>query len=520
MRALLVLALLTRVASADDEIVKGAVVKVEAQEVYISLGADRGVHGGAQLRLKRSISLRHPVTKAQVEDWVPIGSATVTQAGAVMSRAVVGELVDQIRIGDIAEVLVDRTDAPAVKPPPPDHAVPATPVDPQTAEVLGVFAAQSGQPIETRIAAWERYLSMRPTSPYADGVRKDLDALHTLRDAMRPPQGAGNELIARLAHAPPTVAFAGQPVPLVFVIDEPDRVAAAYLHFRARGSRTYRRMLLAREREIYVRGTIPADVVAPPGFDYFVEVSAPSGRSGLAFASAEQPAAVAVAPPTLLDRFGSRPGLSSVKLQAAYLDFATFDKRAGDHTDTMVMATVDFTYRLSSHVESVGVGYGVYSGSGGYADRTWIDASPIPKSGFHYGYADVEVGGDADGVHVSGGAQVIAGVGKDGFGLGVEGRLRLGERDHTNLALAARTVDQVGFLADIRFGTRPLQKMLLDISVGATNQPNEGDIGVRLGTDVEVLAINNVSILLGGSWQGRSIRHGGIGAGGGIGVYW
>jgi hypothetical protein len=104
--------------------------------------------------------------------------------------------------------------------------------------------------------------------------------------------------------------------------------------------------------------------------------------------------------------------------------------------------------------------------------------------------------------------------------MGVEGRLRIGDRDATNLALIARTVDRVGFLSEVRFGTRPIEHALLGISVGATNQPNEGDIGVKLGTELEVLAAPNASILLRGSWQGRTIDHGGLGAGAGVGFRW
>src|SRR6185503_6543472 len=92
-------------AYADDEIVRGSVVKIEAQEIYISIGVDRGVTGGSAVRLKRPVSLRHPITRATVQDWLPIGSASVTQAGAVMSRAVVGDLITAIKVGDIAEVL-------------------------------------------------------------------------------------------------------------------------------------------------------------------------------------------------------------------------------------------------------------------------------------------------------------------------------------------------------------------------------------------------------------------------------
>ncbi len=524
LRAIVVALLLSSTpAIAEDEIARGAVVKIEAQEIYVSLGANKGVAPGAALRVKRPIKLKHPVTRATIEDWIPIGSVTVTQAGATMSRAVVGELIDEIKLGDLVEILIDRPEPPATSKPapttPPGPAAP--PSDPATVEVLGIFAAQTGQTLDARIAGWERYLSTRTGSPYAEGIRKDIDVMRGLRDQMRSTSApTGSDIISSVRHEARTKAPAGQAIPLVFVMDDPTVVASAFLHYRERGARTYRRVLLQREHEIYLRGSIPAEAVTRPGVDYFVEVSDPSGRSGLAVGTPAEPVSIAVAKPSLADAFGARPGQSSVKLAADYLDFATFDSRSGDHRDYMVTANVDFTYRLDSIVQSVGVGYGVFAGAGGSANANWDLEGPLPKTGFHYGYADIEVGGTPDTIAVSAGGKVIAGVGKEGFGLGVEGRVRIGDRDSTNLAFAARTIDQVGTLSDIRFGARPAHNLLLGISVGATNQPNRDDIGVKLGTELEWIGFSNVSIILRGSWQGRNANHGGVGGGGGLGFYW
>ncbi len=522
--ALALVGFLVARAAADDEIVKGNVVKVEQQEIYVSLGTRQGVADGAAVRLKRPIKLKHPLTRAIIEDWVPIGSATITQAGGALSRAVVGEMIAAIKVGDVVEVLVDRPDrSPPVTvpvvPPPPTPAAPA--VDPAAVEVLGLFAAQTGQPLEARIAGWERYLSMRAGSPYADAIRTEVDTLRDLRDQMRPTTASSStDVVTTADHNPAKTARAGAEVPLVFVLEHPERVASAFLHYRARGARTFHSLLLAREHDIYLRGVIPARFVAPPGVDYFVEVSTPSGRSGLALGSPADPVALEVAAPPLTDQFGAAPGMSSVKIAADYLSFATFDKRSGDRTDRMVTANVDFIYRLRSWVQSIGVGYGVYSGTGGFANREWTTMDPAPRAGFQYGYADVEVGGHADKLALSAGTKVIAGVGRDGFGMGVEGRFRIGDRDGTNLLFAARTVEQVGFLTDIRFGARPAPKLLVGIGVGATNQPNRGDVGVKLATELEWIGFSSVSIILRGSWQGRDINHGGIGGGGGLGFYW
>jgi hypothetical protein len=457
-----------------------------------------------------------------------------------MSRAVVGELVTDVKVGDVAEVFVVGAAPPA----PPTSPAPQGPaiersgsagprsapegergesIDPQTAEVLALFADQAGKSVDVRIASWERFLSTRPGSPFAEAIRRDLDALRELREELRPPSVArDSETLASVQHNPLGVAPAGAAIPVVFVIDQPEHVASAYLHYRPHGARTYRSLLLAREHDIYLRGVLPAEWVQAPGIDYFVEVSTPAGRSGLALGSPEAPIAVGVAGPPIIERFASAPGRSSVKLAGEYLDFATFDQRTGgDHKDRLVDVNVDFTYRLDHTVESVGVGYGVLVGSGGYADRTWTVDQPMPRAGFDYGYVDAEVGGHTDGhLHLSVGGQLIAGVGRAGFGLGGEGRFRIGDRDRTNLMISARTIDQVGWLSQVRFGTPLAHAVRFGVSVAATDQPNDGDIGVKLGTDVEVLGGGRTSLLMRASWQGRSVAHGGLGGGAGLGVYW
>ncbi len=521
MRTIVMLAVLaawSAPARADDEIARGAVVRIEAKEIYVSLGSNRGVTSGAPLRIKRPIRLRHPITHELVQDWVPVGSASITQAGGEMSRAVLGELALEVKVGDIAEVLIDRPDAPR---PVPERGPPPPPVDPATAEVLGEFSAQSGQSIDSRIAGWERYLSQHPGSRFSAGVRRELDELRGLRDQLAPPtaiQGAGQ--LATVSHDAPATARPGVQIPVVFVLDQPDRVASAYLHYRPAGAPTYRAVLLAREQGIYLRGVVPAEAVVPPGVEYFVEVSAPNGRSGLALGSPQAPIQVEVPAPTLLDKFAAQPGRSSVRMMFDGLDFRSLDNRSGDRTDHLYQATLDFTYWLGGAVESVGVGGGVYAGIGGLRDGVWTPQMAAPESAFHFGYADVEVGGDFVGVHLALGGQLIAGVGRDGFGLGGEGRVRIGQRTGTNLVFRGRTIDQVGYLSEVRFGTRPLAQLGLAVSVGATDQPTEGDTALVLGTELELFAIRNMTILARGSWEGRSVAHAGLGGGGGLAFNW
>ena len=517
--ALLAVVLLAAPADADD-IVKGTIVKVEHQEIYVNIGAKQGVGDGAALRIKRPINLRHPVSRAPLNDWIPIGSAMVTQSGTGLSRAVIGQLIDRVRVGDVVEALVTidhmPTETPTPKPAQPEGP-PPPPVDPQTAAVLAAFAHQAGLSLDARIATWERYLSTNGTSPFAAAIRQDVEQLHGLREQLRSPDPTATEIVEQLEHDAPTTADAGAPIPLVFVVAVPERVASAYLHYRPRGQRTFTRTLLVRENDIYLRGAIPAAAVRTPGVDYFVEISSPNGAAGLAFRTPTDPMAVTVKPPPIVDRFEDGRGRSTVTLAGEYLDFATFDKRDGDRRDKLYNASVDVGYRIDSTVRRVGVGYGVIGGQGGFRDFTFDPAgSPIPVSGYNYGYADVELGLPT---YIVGG-RLIAGVGKDGFGMGVEGRGRLGAWDGTNLTVTGRNIPDVGWYTDVRLGTNPVEDLLLGVIVGATDQPNSGHAAAKLATEFQWIGNEHVTVLVRGSWQGRSSIHGGIGGGAALGFTW
>ena len=516
--AVLAAALGVSPAHAEDAIVKGSVVKIEFREIYVNLGDGQGVAGGAPIRIKRPMKLQHPVTRAAIEDWLPVGSATVTQAGAALARAVVGDLVTAIRVGDIAEVLVSRPDAQRPGPAAP-QAPAAPPVDPETREVLATFAAQTGQSLDARIAAWERYLSTHAASPYAASIRADLEALQALREQLGP-AGAARSTgpLEPLEHAVPAPTPEGAAFPVVFVLARPERVASAYLHFRTRDRRTYQRALLAREHEIYLRGVVPAEVVQAPGVEYFVEVSTPAGDARLALGSPEAPVRVDVKLPPLTDRFGGadRPGRTAVRIGGEYLDFATFDHRRGDHRDRIAIGTLDVSYEIGTAVQRIGVGVAAISGRGGSRDQVWTDRQPPPKRGYNYGRADVELGWPT----LAAGLAALAGVGRDGFGVGVEGRVRLGERRATNLQLLGQRLPELGWLAHARLGARPARDLLLGIAVGATDQPGRGETAAKLVTELEWIGLPQVALKIQGSWQGRSVAHGGIGGGAAAELTW
>ena len=394
-------------------------------------------------------------------------------------------------------------------------------VDADTAAVLQVFASLTGQPIDRRIAAWEGWLAANPGSAYAVAVRADLDVLRAQRAAVSPRRPTPGQSPIRLAHQAPTRTVAGRDVPLVFVIDDPAEVLSAWLHYRVSGAPTYTRVLLAREHDVYLRATIPAAVVAAPGVEYFVEGTVPSGESGAAYARPDRPAIVEVARPPVADAFAETRKRTRLSMMASYLDFANLDDRAGDHTDRFYLGEVDVLYRLGEVIYGVRAGYGTYAGRGGLANHAWTTTDRPPVVGFQYGYAETELrlpvrGGPSFGIA----GRVYAGVGEEGFGLGLAGRLRVGHPDGTNLSAGASAIEQIGFYSDLRLEAWPRDELPIGISVGVTDQPGSGDLGVRLAADVGWRALSWLQPTLRLSWQGRTAVHYGLGGGLGLVFDW
>lgn len=520
--ALFALIAITAGAARADEIAAGLVSKVVEREVYINLGAGRGLVAGAPVRFKRPVRLKHPVTRAPVDDWVPLGSARLAQVGKQLSMAVVeGELAAQVRVGDQVEVYVEgRAAAPAPAPAPQPAAATELPaVDPATGELLAVWAAMSGQGLDARVAGWERYLARHPGSPHAAALRADIAELRRLREELRGPDDAlASEEVGGIAHRAPHRATAGQAAPLAFLIENEAGLSSAWLHYRKRGAASYKRALLAREGDLYLRGTVPAEVVAAPGFEYFVEVATAGGQVGTAVGRPERPIEVEVERPSIASAFTGAPSRSSVSVRASYLDFATFDGRSGERTDRFLVSEADFAYRIGGWLEAVRAGFGSVQGQGGYADRSYDQMNRPEPVGFNYGYGEIEL--HAPGTPLGLALRAVSGVGQEGFGLGGEGRLRIGDPDGTSIELGASRIHEIGFLSDLRLQVAALPRAPIGFTVGVTDQPNEGDLGMLFAGDIGWRALPWLVPTLRLSYQARTVVHSGLGAGIGMVLGW
>lgn len=513
MRWIVVLMVMGGVAHADT-IAKGKIVKVEANDVFVDLGTKVGIADGARLRIKRTIRVKHPVTRKWVEDWLPIGAADVTHAGAQLSMAQLEpDLLAEVATGDVVEIYVERDDVVAPPPAPPpvadDRPLPA--VDGATTAVLAVFTGQQGGTLDARIAAWEGYLAAHGDSPYAAAVREDLGTLRDLREQLAPPTPTSTRTITGVEHVPPTQAAAGASIPLVFVLADPKAITSAWLHYRTGDAPTYQRVLLTREHELYLRGEIPADAVAAPGVEYFVEAVDARGEEGVAIA----PTTVAVAADTVAAHFAPDRLRTKLSTRASYLDFATFDHRSGDHTDRMIDVETDVTYALDGTLRALGAGFGILDGQGGLTQPP--PGIPLLHTGFQYGYAETEL---AITPRLGIATRLIAGVDRTHLGFGAEGRVRIGDPDGTALSFVASEIARVGFLTDVRFQVAPTGQVPIGLSVGVTDRPGRGDTAVRLGVDVGLRVLPWLIPVFRVSYQGRTVEHSGLGGGLGMDFQW
>ena len=495
-----------------DVVERGYVVWIEAGEMYFDIGAQTGVAVDNAVRVKRPVVLEHPVTRKKVKDELPVGALRVRQVGDALSMAVLdGALASEVRVGDVVEVLIPDRDPPApdrpapqpVEPEPEPEPEPLPEVDPDTAAVLAVWAETAGQRLDARIARWQAFLDAHAETPYADAVRERF-----------PNEASASEPRVRgIAHHAPSHARYGDPVGLAFALEDPEAIVAAWIHYRRTGDDTYRRAELVRDGDSYLRVSLPPEAAEDPGIEYFVEAATADGRVGSAVGTPMGPIEVDVSPPPSPPLIGERRRRSRVSVRTTYLDFATFDERDGDHTDEFWEFEADFLLRLLyGRLYGVRTGFGVINGTGGFGDDTMPE-----DAGFNYGYTELEMRATQ---HVAGMLRLIAGLGEEGLGFGLEARLRAGHEDLTNLTFAVSSLEEVGFLSEIRMQWAVVPHFPVGLAVGVTDRPNRGDLGVRLSTDIGWGGMDWVQPTLRLSYQGRNLDHHGLGAGLGLVFDW
>ena len=586
-----------------DANAEGTVLKIDGGDIYIDLGAKSGVGSGSSLTLMHVIVAKNPVTGKSLRDRFPLGTLKVVKAGSHLCIARASQkLLKRIRVGDevklasaprtfedpwqtqLATRKRDREARAAARKKaqmPKDPAARLARIKAERAAALaqankvigeaeaakGVWQATLGKAPKDRIAMWEAFLAGNPDSPYSKAVNTEIASLRqqmaaeaALTEKLVEPDTRQADLrVQRLAslqpgvdldspivvHAPKNV-YQGTEVHLSFTVLAPRAVERAWLYYRQSGEGSFHRTNLTADGDMYMRGSIPADAVKPPGIELFVEVSGPGDEAPApVIGSQEYPKRISVQK-QVEERPADIDNRSRVTL---FTDYVDFDGGFGNGFDQYIHAEVDFMYRFYKPIYAVRVGFGTLGGIGGPKDIIDNDPETCLDDGgnyrcrrvtFTYAYAEFEYrlknqpisvmvrpqfgNGSLDSRRSSNGQGCFTGdrdLCEIFSSAGLRLRLRIGEERKTNLTLGVGVTQQIGTVFEAAYSWDVIPKFPIKISAQVTDQPVPEDYGVRLIGDIGWRSkfdwlYPSVRI----SYQARDVDHAGLSGGAAINFDW
>ena len=560
-----------------------AVLAVDGDDVYVDLGSRDGVGAGAALELVRAVVVRDPASGATLRDRFALGRLIVERAGDHVAlthpepdlgqRARVG---DEVRLASERRAFADpwaekiaaaqaRASEPTPAPGVGTDRAAAERVVAETEAVHAVWTRTLGLPPADRIALWRGYLADHGSGRYAGAVRQEIDSLVAQEAALEQATAAADaaepvdrrrelsDALAALTGAPaaplwvaePARVLPGRAIALAFAVAEPARTRRGWLYARAAGGDAFRRLPLTSDGDAYLRGEIPAELVAGDGVDWYVEVASDDGPPEPALGSREAPRTIDVA------RDVTEPPPAAGRSQvSAVVDYVDFDGGLARGHDQYYQAEIDFGYRFLQPVHAVRLGFGTLSGTGGPKDV--IDADPAGQCrddagayrcrrvDFSYVYTEIEIRPQRvialmlrpqAGLLTTDRSDRPAGVTRCRStsdlrdcdfltGLGVRARVRFGEERGTHLVLGAGFTQGVGTLFEANYHWAPQPVIPVLLAVQVTDQPVPEDFGVRLIADVGWRGASWVYPSMRVSYQARDIDHAGLSGGVGLTFDW
>ncbi len=535
--------------------VSATIVRIDGVDFIVDLGG-AAARAGGELEVFRTVEVRHPVTRRTLRDRFVIGRVRIVQPGETLSIArLTSEPSRTVQVGDIVELELAGSSAPTRAPPSappgglppivstaPGGPAPECPeaecapcpacnpgtMDPEVTEILLAWRATLGRTPEERAQIYEAFLQRNPRSRFGGVVRMDIDFLRALglrssaaavSAAMggptTPAQARAQKIqSARRGGALKTVHL-GQPAEVALGMAPWAGVKAMQLHVGPREATSFRTIPMTLDGSGHARATVPASLVVPGGFSYFVE-AIPSEGTPVAVLGAESAPQVVdvVVPPAQDPRRQSRVRVSG--------EFVNFNQKELD--DWYFLTEGDFLYRVrAGALSGVRVGYGVYRGEGGeLAEIDPEDAGPelAPQpAGFTYGYTELEIElhryfGVRPRVSVGLGQPADPASETEGLRGGFQARLRLGDETSSHLVIAGETVPELGQRAFIGLVWDLVENFPMATEVHVTDQPvNSDELAVRLVYEVSWLASESAALGARLSYQGRRIDHAGFGGG-------
>ena len=525
--------------------VEASVVALEPDDVVVDLGTAQGAEVGDLVEIWRPLKLKHPVTGKPLSDRFQIGRLRLVQVRPSLSLAKPeGTLSRPAAPGDVVVMARKASASPppavsttvsghALPPPPPATGAPALPADPEAKELNDLMLSLKGTDPATRIAAYEKYVYLKPQGRYVGVLWEEALALRATQGAhgVKPGSAAtpAPQLEPRLvSFATPAKSLAGAPLQLAVELDGP--YVGAVLHVRRVGDLTYASAPMRAAGTGYFMVDVPPTFIQAPGVEYFIEAVARTGLPVPVVGSASEPTTTAIESVTPL---AAPP--SALVTASIWTDYASFNaKRANDY----VWQTEGFVgVRLADEgLRAVRSGFGVYRGEGGTLrelDELGLSSRSV---GLTYGYLEAEY---AFTPIFSTVLRAIIGLRENGVNGGAQAFLRIGHDRRTNLLFGGEVLGGIGIRGITQLEWNTFRRVPILLRTEVTNQPaggvpsssdgtslppsqssGQGEIGVRAITQVGYRLTPGFIVAARVSYQGRTINHAGPGAGAAVTYEW
>jgi hypothetical protein len=516
--------------------IEGHVITIEDGEIVIDIATAKGATDGDVVELWRPLKLKHPVTGKVVTDRFRIGSLELTQVRSALALArPKGKLARPAEPGDIVVLRkaraepapVTEQEQPGTAPAKPPVAALPTPhvsdLDPDARAVTQIFEALKNAPVPHRIIRYEGFVRENPDSRFAAVLYEEAQQLRRLLKLEQESKSAaeGPEL---QSFRPPESAIEGMPIELGVEVRGP--ASGAVLHTRNAGEVAYQPTPMRSAGRGYYVATIPAERMRAPRIEYFIEASTESGRPVPLVSHADSPSRLEVhGIPT------PRPPERHEATVNVLADYADYNRLQGNDRVLQVEGYFGMRFR-DVGVRALRTGAGVYRGVGGSLEQLDERKMSGRLVGLTYGYLEGEYAFTSFTALVGRG---VIGLKDDGVSGGAQAFVRIGNDKKTNLMIGGEVLGGVGFRGITQLELATFERVPILLRTEVTNQPagvsadpedvrpaedsqagtstEVGEVGARAIAQVGYELTDGFVVALRGSYQGRTIKHAGPGAG-------
>lgn len=527
---------------------EGAVLALDDADLVLDLGTLRGATEGALVEIWRPIKLKHPVTGKVVVDRFRIGTLKLGQVRKHMALArQEGSLTRPPHPGDV--VVLHRTappkapakpqkDAPksdAPKTDTPKDDAPKTDApkgdagdeDPAAKELSELFTALRGADLPTRIRKYEDLVRKDPKGKFAVVLYEEAQQLRRLLGEAGEAKTAASKGPRVLGWELPRAVVAGSPLSLGV---EMIGAEGGVLHVKRPGDPQYTSFPLGAAGKGYWTATVPKELVTAPGFEVFVEATAPGGAVVAVLGAADKPVVVE-AEKSEEQRAAGRPEAFA----ALWTDYAHYNSPSKNNDYLWQTEAVFGTRYGDTGFRALRSGFGVYRGASGSIDELDVQKRDPRRVGLTYGHVELEYAPQPSYAFIGRG---ILGLDDGGISGGVQGFVRVGHDKKTNLLVGGEALGAVGLRGIVQLEWRTIPRVPIVLRTEVTNQPagvrgvsvtdpnqakkaeDTSDVGARAIVQVGYQIDKNVELSLRGSYQGRTINHAGPGVGAGVSYTW